>query len=41
MQSIPSPGGKSAKDATGTSHEQQFIRSVIELHDKYLTYVIG
>ncbi len=24
---------------TGTSHEQQYVRAVIDLHDKYLQYV--
>eukprot|EP00879_Flechtneria_rotunda_P016569 GHRR01017338.1.p1 GENE.GHRR01017338.1~~GHRR01017338.1.p1 ORF type:complete len:536 (+),score=207.96 GHRR01017338.1:206-1813(+) len=30
--------GKPSKDS-GTSYEQQYVRQVIELHDKYLTYV--
>eukprot|EP00775_Hariotina_reticulata_P008401 gene8401-8585_t len=30
--------GKPSKDS-GTSHEQQYVRQVIELHDKYLAYV--
>jgi hypothetical protein len=30
--------GKPSRDS-GTSHEQQYVRQVIELHDKYLAYV--
>lgn len=30
--------GKPSKDS-GTSYEQQYVRQVIELHDKYLAYV--
>jgi hypothetical protein len=30
--------GKLSRDS-GTSHEQQYVRQVIELHDKYLAYV--
>lgn len=38
------PGYRSAakgavKEAAGTSYEQQYIRAVIELHDKYIAYV--
>jgi hypothetical protein len=32
------PAGKPSRDS-GTSHEQQYVRQVIELHDKYLAYV--
>jgi cullin 1 len=32
------PAGKPSKDSGG-SHEQQYVRQVIELHDKYLAYV--
>lgn len=31
--------GKGPTKDSGTSYEQQFVRSVIELHDKYLQYV--
>lgn len=31
--------GKGPSKDSGSSHEQQFVRSVIELHDKYLLYV--
>uniref|UniRef100_A0A7S0WZR9 Cullin family profile domain-containing protein n=1 Tax=Chlamydomonas leiostraca TaxID=1034604 RepID=A0A7S0WZR9_9CHLO len=34
-----SDAGKGPTKDTGTPAEQQFVRSVIELHDKYLTYV--
>ncbi|WIA23650.1 hypothetical protein OEZ85_000353 [Tetradesmus obliquus] len=30
--------GKPSRDS-GTSHEQQYVRQVIQLHDKYLSYV--
>jgi hypothetical protein len=32
------PPGKPSKDSGG-SHEQQYVRQVIALHDKYLNYV--
>lgn len=32
------PAGKPSKDSGG-SHEQQYVRQVIALHDKYLAYV--
>jgi cullin 1 len=36
--SFLSHAGKPSRDS-GTSHEQQYVRQVIELHDKYLAYV--
>ena len=29
------PAGKLSRD-TGSAHEQQFVRAVIDLHDKYM-----
>ena len=31
--------GKAAREAGGSSPEGQFIRGVVELHDKYMEYV--
>lgn len=35
----PLPAGKAAKEAGASSPENQFIRGVIALHDKYMEYV--
>lgn len=36
-----SDAGKGAAKDTGSTYEQQYVSSVIELHDKYLQYVVG
>ena len=33
------PAGKAAKEAGSSSPENQFIRGIIALHDKYMEYV--
>lgn len=38
LKSVFVAAGKPSKDS-GTSYEQQYVRQVIELHDKYLAYV--
>jgi cullin 1 len=35
----PQEAGKAPSKDTGSTHEQQFVRSVLELHDKYVHYV--